>query len=330
MRQFHKMWFGLSVVMMFMLAGCFRPSGEANPSTPTPADLMVIPSLTPELPPTIITNTDPTDTPLALLIPTSTPTSTPFIQATFTPNVAQTQAAGGQSGVNPTPSLIFITPGGRLDFITPDDPTETPIRFVNVTPGAPTTTGDSTPIPPDIQTDPSVSIQPEGVTDDCIYVVEAGDTLYGIALFVGVTLTDMRAANPDLTGENPILQIDQELNIPVEGCPGYTPPEVESVDATPTDDLNATSPFVTSATTTSLAPGESQTYTVQAGDTLFTIAREFGVTVADIVRVNNLTNPDQLSIGQILIIPGEDDIATPITPLPTVTPRRTPTVPAGG
>lgn len=47
-------------------------------------------------------------------------------------------------------------------------------------------------------------------------------------------------------------------------------------------------------------------YTVQRGDTLYGIAKQFGTTVADIKKINNLSN-DSISVGQVLII--EEDTA---------------------
>lgn len=46
------------------------------------------------------------------------------------------------------------------------------------------------------------------------------------------------------------------------------------------------------------------TYTVQTGDTLFTIAQRFGTTVESLARANNITNPDVIFVGQVLTIPG--------------------------
>ena len=43
-------------------------------------------------------------------------------------------------------------------------------------------------------------------------------------------------------------------------------------------------------------------YTVQAGDTLFNIAQRFKTTVAELVRINNLTS-NTISVGQRLLIP---------------------------
>ena len=45
------------------------------------------------------------------------------------------------------------------------------------------------------------------------------------------------------------------------------------------------------------------TYTVQTGDTLFSIASRFGTTVEALVEANNITNPDLINVGQVLIIP---------------------------
>lgn len=44
------------------------------------------------------------------------------------------------------------------------------------------------------------------------------------------------------------------------------------------------------------------TYTVKSGDSLYSIADKFGVSVSNLKKVNNLTS-NLLSIGQILVIP---------------------------
>ena len=70
------------------------------------------------------------------------------------------------------------------------------------------------------------------------------------------------------------------------------------------------------------------TYTVQFGDTLYGIALEFGIPVEALMAANGITNPDSISVGQVLIIPSLDsDIFSEPTPLvpestavPTVTP----------
>lgn len=44
-------------------------------------------------------------------------------------------------------------------------------------------------------------------------------------------------------------------------------------------------------------------YTVQAGDTLFSIAQRFGVSLDDVIEANNISNPDVIYEGDTLTIP---------------------------
>jgi LysM repeat protein len=52
----------------------------------------------------------------------------------------------------------------------------------------------------------------------------------------------------------------------------------------------------------SAAPPQ-QTHTVQPGQNLTMIARQYDVTVEAIIQANNLTNPDRIEAGTVLIIP---------------------------
>jgi LysM repeat protein len=68
------------------------------------------------------------------------------------------------------------------------------------------------------------------------------------------------------------------------------------------------------------------TYVVKQGDTLSGIADMFGVTVDDIVRINNITDPNSLQVGQTLAIPGrQSDVQGG-----TATPAGTPAPPTPG
>lgn len=55
---------------------------------------------------------------------------------------------------------------------------------------------------------------------------------------------------------------------------------------------------------TGAEPAGDGTYTVQAGDTLYSIATSYGLTVDEMATANNLANPDVLEVGQVLVIPG--------------------------
>lgn len=51
----------------------------------------------------------------------------------------------------------------------------------------------------------------------------------------------------------------------------------------------------------------SISYTVKRGDTLVKIAQAEGVSLADLISANDISNPNLIYPGQVLVIPGEDD-----------------------
>ena len=51
-------------------------------------------------------------------------------------------------------------------------------------------------------------------------------------------------------------------------------------------------------------PSGTTAYTVKAGDTFFTIAGDFGVSLDALIAANPNVNPDRLQIGQVICIPG--------------------------
>jgi peptidoglycan/xylan/chitin deacetylase (PgdA/CDA1 family) len=50
-------------------------------------------------------------------------------------------------------------------------------------------------------------------------------------------------------------------------------------------------------------PPSQQTYIVQAGDTMYSIATRFGTSVSAIAQANGIADPTQINVGQVLIIP---------------------------
>lgn len=126
------------------------------------------------------------------------------------------------------------------------------------------------------------------------YQVQANDTLYSIAKRFGVTIEEVRTTN-NLTTD--ILSIGQVLTIPNAVNKGESAKAPEPVKK---DEL------VTPPATT------VQSHTVQAGDTLYSIAKRFGVTVDEVRTINNLIS-DILSIGQVLNIQKGAN-AVPIAP----------------
>lgn len=50
-------------------------------------------------------------------------------------------------------------------------------------------------------------------------------------------------------------------------------------------------------------PADTEVYIVKKGDTLYSIAKAFNVSVEDITKLNNLSNPELIYPGQKLLIP---------------------------
>lgn len=74
---------------------------------------------------------------------------------------------------------------------------------------------------------------------------------------------------------------------------------------------------------TTPATAEETTYVVQAGDTLSAIARRFATTVAVLLDLNNLADPDYIYPGQTLILRVVEATPTPGSTVPEATPTQT-------
>ncbi len=98
---------------------------------------------------------------------------------------------------------------------------------------------------------------------------------------------------------------------------------LEQIAVIPTEpNFGAPAPSVFESTPEAEAAQEEESdipfYTIQAGDTLGKISREFDVSIEDIMDANGIDNPNILQIGQELMIP-VGGIPT-ATPFPTDTP----------
>lgn len=118
-----------------------------------------------------------------------------------------------------------------------------------------------------------IALISQGVTglapagDGLTHTVQSGETLTGIALRYGVTVDELVQAN-GLANANQIYVGDQ-LVIPRT-----------------VDDSGA------------------KVHTVQQGESLYMISRRYGVPIDQLISVNGLSDPNRLSVGQRLAIPG--------------------------
>lgn len=103
------------------------------------------------------------------------------------------------------------------------------------------------------------------------YTVRAGDTLWGIARAVNVSLDALERANPGLDPN--ALRVGQIICLPV-AAPA---PRVCGMGLVP--------------------------YTIRAGDTLYELALRSGTTVDALLRLNPGVDPNSLRVGEIICLP---------------------------
>jgi LysM repeat protein len=107
---------------------------------------------------------------------------------------------------------------------------------------------------------------------DVSYTVQPGDTLFSIAQQFGTTVVEIQTAN-NISDPSRIVA-GQQIIVPATGNPN-----------------NGNQAL--------------QPYTVQIGDTLFSIAQRFGTTVEEIQRANNIEDPSAINAGQVILIPAQ-------------------------
>lgn len=145
------------------------------------------------------------------------------------------------------------------------------------------------------------------------YMVRAGDTLYQIARSSGITVEQLQLVNGL---NNHLIVTGQQLLIPksVTGVVAQSPrgngKSSEAVTGTSGQSTGkavaSEDPPADSGASGATAGGDPVTsYQVKPGDTLTSIANQFGTTVAALIRVNPLSDPDVLQVGQEIRLPME-------------------------
>ena len=131
----------------------------------------------------------------------------------------------------------------------------------------------------------------DDVTPAATYTVARGDSLWSIAKRNNLSVTELARANNLSTGAT--LKPGQKLIVP-----GKAPAAQDLATAA------APAPAAKAAETRPARAAEAVTHTVQAGESLGTIARKYQVTVAELAAANTITDPAKIRAGQQLVIPG--------------------------
>ncbi|MEJ2749525.1 MAG: LysM peptidoglycan-binding domain-containing protein, partial [Anaerolineae bacterium] len=155
-------------------------------------------------------------------------------------------------------------------------------------------TGNAVIAPPPAVPDPNPAPGGNGT-----YTVRPGDTLSIIARKFGVDMAALAAVNH--LANPSFIRVGQILTMP--GAAAAPPPA--NPEPAPTE----------------TPPDNGTVYIVKRGDTLYIIARKFGVTVQALTAVNQITNPSLIFPGQKLLIAagGNDSNPVPAEPAPQST-----------
>lgn len=146
------------------------------------------------------------------------------------------------------------------------------------------------------------------------YTVQSGENLFRIALRFGLTVDQLAAAN-GITDPTRIY-VGQVLIIPTPG----SVPSVPADTTTPTTDPVAVA--------VNPAPADSALiHIVQPGQTLASIARQYGVTWQELATWNNVTDPNTIFAGQRLVVNGTAAPGSAAVAGPTIVENTTITAP---
>ncbi len=116
------------------------------------------------------------------------------------------------------------------------------------------------------------------------YIVQSGDTLTSIATQFHTTVAILKQLNN--LGNSDAIRVGQKLIVP--GAAGDPPASAPAAAAT-----------------------SNLSYVVQDGDSLYRIALRYGVTVRALENLNGIPNPNLITVGQALAIPGSNTVVKP-------------------
>jgi len=246
----------------------------------------------------------PQEAPVAMATSTRAPTTTSTATSTRPPTFTPRPSATTTQTATPRPAVITHTveSGDTLSLLS--DIYDVSVAAIqeasDLDRGAVLRVGQVITIPLGEASPPAVGGgEPTTTATPYTYEVQSGDNLISIAAEFGTTMDELMDLN-DLESAD-LLRLGQKLIVPGPPVPSGTPTD------TPT-------PLPTDATH----------YVVQPGDTLGSIAADYGASMQVLMTVNDIEDPSRLQVGQeLLIIPG-----TP-TPEPTATPMPPPTATPG-
>ena len=127
--------------------------------------------------------------------------------------------------------------------------------------------------------------------------------LAGFAVGLALTLTACFGGDEDTEGPTTDTG-GAGSNTVVTLAPPPPPVTATTVVVQPPPPTQAPPPLPTQTQPPPIQGGPNDLlYTIEQGDTLYSISRQFGISVDTLIEVNNISNPDVIRAGDTLVIP---------------------------
>jgi murein DD-endopeptidase MepM/ murein hydrolase activator NlpD len=136
-------------------------------------------------------------------------------------------------------------------------------------------------------------------TTTIVHKVKKGESLWDIAQHYRLSLDKISSVNNLRKPDS--LYIGQEINIPVENQ--YKVQENESAELSFEPEESSYKTMSSSLNQEFRESFQETDYTVKPGESLWTIAQNYHVSLRELSTINNLEDEEKLSIGQIIKIP---------------------------
>jgi LysM repeat protein len=146
---------------------------------------------------------------------------------------------------------------------------------------------------------------------DVTHVIQPGENLFRIALRYGISTEALAQAN----GITNTAQIYAGQTLVIPGASPAAPEQNPVVEQAP-------------VATDSLVAGTPTTHTIARGESLAGIARQYGITVDQLLQINSITNPNLIYAGQQLTVFTLPDEAAPQADPNAAAPAPQPETPA--
>jgi len=185
--------------------------------------------------------------------------------------------------------------GGRTPYIV--DPGQEPLA--RATPGFAPANGSPAILPPIGSSSSQVAVIPRRGRPGSLVEVLPGETLYMFSRRNGVSISAVMTAN---NMHSPNVQPGMKLLIPGKGGRSILPPTASLTPLAPVAPAPQVGPTLAAAAA-SAPVATSGTYTVQAGESVYSIARKHNVKPQDIMAANGISDVTKVKFGQVLKMP---------------------------